>query len=419
MLREPFRAIRCRAIVRAALVVFALVALAAPLAASGEQAVPAKVAGTVLAIESSRGQDYLVRLGANSLRPVSKRLALGGNAYAWSFSPDGRRLALGVDRVRGVRIVDVRRMKLAGRIQTWGGGIAALAWVAPRRILGWEGAGMFLLDPVARKRLPSPESPRGDVLLAQRAGNRLVLLTGGSFDIGPAHLAVVEADGSMRSVRLDRLRAGTLETGRGESYRPALVLDPAGRAYVVGAARNEPVAEVDLATLTVTYHDLEREQSLLTRFWNWLEPAAEAKEPLVGSSRAALWLGEGKLAIWGYDSVPAGGGAVETTPAGLSVVDTGDWTKRVIDPNVWHAAFAGGTLLASYQRGGLTGFSPAGDRRYHIFDGDKLGIAATFDSRAFVAFDRKPVHVVDAATGGVITTRRGVPRLLHRSFSGW
>jgi hypothetical protein len=422
MLREPFRGVGCRAGVKAAVVVFALVALAAPLGASGEQAAPVKVAGTVLAIESSRGQDYLVRLDANSLRPLSKRLALGGHAHAWSFSPDGRRLALGVDRVRGVRIVDVPRMKFVGRIQTWGGGIAALAWVAPRRILGWEGAGLFLLDPVARKRLPSPKSPGGDVLLAQRAGNRLVLLAAGSFEIGPARLAVVEADGAVRSVQLDRIRAGMsppLETRRGESYRPALVLDPAGRAYVVGAAGNEPVAEVDLATLTVTYHDLDREQSLLTRLRNWLEPAAEAKEPLVGSSRAGVWLGDGKLAVWGYDSVPVGERAVETRPAGLAVIDTSAWTKQMIDPNVWHAAFAGGTLLASYQRGGLTGFTPAGDRRYHVFDGDKLGVVATFDTRAFVAFDRRPVHVLDAATGRVLGTRRGVPRLLHPSFSGW
>jgi hypothetical protein len=407
--------------VRAAFVVFALVALAAPLAASGEQAVPAKVAGTVLAIESSRGQDYLVRLDANSLRPASKRLALGGNAYAWSFSPDGRRLALGVDRVRGVRIVDVRRMKLAGRIQTWGGGIAALAWVAPRRILGWEGAGLFLLDPLARKRLPSPGGPAGDVLLAERTGNRLVLLAAAPFEIGAARLVVVEADGSVRSVQLDRIRAGTslpLETRRGESYRPALVLDQAGHAYVV-AAGDEPVAEVGLDRLTVTYHDLEREQSLLTRFRNWLEPAAQAKEPLAGSSRAGIWLGDGKLAIWGYDSVPVGAGAVDTTPVGLSVVDTKDWTTRTIDARARQAAFAAGTLLATSEQGGLTGFTTDGARRYHVFERARPFVVATFDARAFVAFDRKPIHVVDAATGGVITTRRAVPRLLHRSFSGW
>jgi hypothetical protein len=119
MLREPFRRVGCRRNVRHAVLVLAVVALAAPLSATGEQTAPAKTAGTVLAIQSSREQDYLVRVDANSLRPVSKRLPLRGHAYAWSFSPDGRRLALGVDQAHGVRIVDLRGMKRVATIQTW------------------------------------------------------------------------------------------------------------------------------------------------------------------------------------------------------------------------------------------------------------------------------------------------------------
>lgn len=109
------------------LLVVALVALAAPLAATGEEAAPAKSGGTVLALETTRGKDVLVRVDSDSLRPVSRRLAIGGHVYAWSFSPDGRRVALGVDRLGGVLIVDVRRLRRLGRIPTWSGGIAALA----------------------------------------------------------------------------------------------------------------------------------------------------------------------------------------------------------------------------------------------------------------------------------------------------
>jgi hypothetical protein len=398
--------------------VLAIVALAAPVAATGDEMSPAKTTGAVLAIDGARGQDYLVRLDADTLRPVSKRVALGGHAFAWSVSPAGRWLAVGVDRARGVVIVDLRRMKVVRQIRTWSGGIAALAWVTPRRILGWEGAGLFLLDPVARKRLPSPESP-GDLLIARRAGNRLVLLTAPTLEIGAARLAVVGADGAVRSVRLDRIRAGEIEIPRGESYRPALALDPAGRAYVVGAGAEEPVAEIDLERLSVSYHEPKRERSVITRLRNWLEPAAAAKEPLAGGWRYGVFIGDGKLAVWGYDSVPSGPEQVETTPAGLSVIDTNDWTRRVIDANAWHAAFAGGTLLASYRGGGLTAFTPAGDRRYQLFEGDPLGVVATFGERAFVAFDRKPVHVLEAATGDVLGTRRSVPLLLHPAFSGW
>jgi hypothetical protein len=405
--------------VRPALLVLALVALAAPVAATGEQAAPAKVKGTVLATEWSRKQDFLVRVDADSLRPVSKRIPLGGHVYSWSFSPDGRRLAIGFTQTHIVRIVDVRRMKPIGRIPTWSGWVRSLAWVSPRRLLGEEPAGLFLLDPVARKRLASPNTP-GTVLAAQRAGNRLVLLAAPPFGPEVAELAVVGGDGAVRTVRLDRIRAtGSISDELREFYRPALVLDPAGRAYVVGAGSGEPVAEVELDSLSVTYHEPRRERSLLTRFRNWLEPMAEAKEPLAGSFRTGAWLGEGKIAVWGTDSARVAPDRVETAPAGLSVIDTKDWTTRMIDADAWHAAFAGGTLLAAYEQGGLTGFTTEGDRRYHLFDQDRSAVEATFGSRAFVVLDRKPVHVIDANTGRVLGTRRRTPRLLHRSFHSW
>jgi hypothetical protein len=404
---------------RLAVLALVVLALAAPVAATGDLTAPQKVGGTVLAIESSRGQDFLVRVDSRSLRPISKRLALGGHASAWSFSPDGRRLALGVDRVDGVRIVDVRRLKHLGRVRTWSGGISALAWVSPRRLVGWEPAGLFMLDPIARRRLPSPQAS-GETLSAQRVGNQLVLLTAPIQEIGPARLALVGADGVVRTVSLDRIRAGLRpeNDGMGESYRPAVVFDNGGRVFVLGAAA-DPIAEVDLARLTVTYHEPQRTRSLLARFRNWLEPAAAAKLPLTGSFRDALWLGDGKIARWGYESAPVGMDRVETKQIGLAVVVTKDWTTSTIDANARAGSFAGGTLLASYQKGGLNGYALDGTQRYHLFGAEALGVVATYGSRAFVAFEHKLLHVIDAQTGRVLGTRRVVPRLLDRSFSGW
>jgi hypothetical protein len=405
---------------RHALLVLALVALAAPLAATGDETVPTKTRGTVLAIDTVRGKDFLVRVERESFRPVSKRLALGGHAYAWSLSPDGRRLVVGVDGAFGVRIIDLRRMKRIRTIQTWSREIRTLAWVTPRRILGWEPAGLFLLDPTTRKPLPSPQST-GDVLWSQRSGNRIVLLAAPAQEVGAAQLAVVGADGAVRTIQLDRIKAGTRNEGdamAGESRMPALVLGTAGRAFVVGAA-GEPIAEVDLERLELTYHESRQERSLLTRFRNWLEPAAQAKMPLAGSFRNGLWLGDGRIAVWGQDTVRVGPDRAETTPYGLHVIDTNDWTNRTIDAKAWHAAYAAGTLLASYRMDGLTGFDPSGTRRYHLFDGQALGVVATFGTRAFVAFDHKPLHVLDATTGRVLGTRRTMPRLLDPRFSGW
>lgn len=406
---------------RHALLALALVVLAAPLAATAERAAPGKVAGTVLAVESSRGGDYLVRVDAASLRRVSKRVSLGGRASGWSLSPDGQRLALGVDRLRGVAILDLRRMKRTMRIRTWSmRERSTLVWATSRRIIGWEPAGPFVLDTVTGKAVATPRLP-GEVLAASRAGNRLVLLTASHTEIGPAELAVVDAAGRLRTVRLDRVRAGTripINSDAGERHHPALVIDPAGRAIVVGG-RDEPVAEIDLGRLEVRYQSLQRRRSLLARLWSWLEPAANAKMPLAGSFRAGLWLGDGKIAVWGYDSAPAGPEQIETKTAGVAVVDTSDWTIQTVDARAWGAAFAGETLLTwGEERGGLAGFSMSGERRYRLYDGEPVGVVATFDSRAVVAFERKPMEILEAPTGDVLGTMRSVPRLLHPSYSG-
>ena len=60
-----------------------------------------------------------------------------------------------------------------------------------------------------------------------------------------------------------------------------------------------------------------------------------------------------------------------------------------------------------------------GAERYHLFGTDALAVVATYGSRAFVAFDHKPLYVIDAPTGRVLGTRRALPRLLDSSFSAW
>jgi hypothetical protein len=404
--------------VRLAVFVLAAIALAAPLSAPGEHASPVKTAGTVLAIENTRGQDFLVRVEPNSLRPVAKRLALGGRAHAWSFSPDGRRLAIGVDKAYGFRIIDVRRLKSIGRAQTWsrpGWGISTLAWLAPRRIIGFEAAGLFVVDPVTRKHLRAPEVT-GEIQAVKRCGKFVVALVAPLQEIGPARLAVLDAAGGVRTVQLDGIQTGERpeqEKVPPESRLPGLAFDSSVRVFVVGRA-DEPIAEVALETLAVNYHRPEHKRSLLAKLHNWLEPAAEAKLPLTGSVRAALWLGQGRIAVWGYDSVPAGAERVETTRTGLSIVDTNDWTVRTVDPLAWHVALGGGTLLATDYGTELSGYSPDGKRRYQVTFKGNVGDVVTFGSKALVALYRTRVWVViDAATGRVLGSRRTMLRLLN------
>jgi hypothetical protein len=249
-----------------------------------------------------------------------------------------------------------------------------------------------------------------------------VLVLAPDREIGFARLAVIDALGGLKTVQLDRIRAGVrpeIETRHGEIRWPGLTFDPSGRAFVVGAG-DEPVAEIDLRTMEVTYHEPSQSSSFLSRFRNWLEPQAEAKLPLTGSFRNALWLGDGHIAVWGCDSALAGGNRVDARTAGLSILETSDWTTRTVDPDAWHAAFSGDRLLATHgATGGLTAYTTAGEQLYQAFTGQNVGVAATFGSRAFIAPNRGLVRVIDVRSGRIIGARRDVPRVLHPDFTWW
>jgi hypothetical protein len=137
--------------VRYAALLLGVLALVAPVASPGDSARPIRTAGTVLAIQREKRGDVLVRLDRRTLAPTSSRLKLRGRAnIAWAFSPDGRRLAVGVIHAHGLRIVDVRRMKIVGRVWTPSIYVYRLAWLGPRLIVGEaERFGLFALDPVA------------------------------------------------------------------------------------------------------------------------------------------------------------------------------------------------------------------------------------------------------------------------------
>lgn len=139
------------------------------------------------------------------------------------------------------------------------------------------------------------------------------------------------ANAGLRAVTLAEIDAGfkQLDDSDGSGPRmeqvvPGIAADPAGRrVYVVPGGG--PLAEVDLASLQVTYHRLGRSTSLLQRLARWWAPPAEAKI-LSGPSRNALWLGDGELAVTGYDGSAAG--HHREIPSGLELIDTANWTVR-------------------------------------------------------------------------------------------
>jgi hypothetical protein len=431
-MREPKRRDVCSTHVRIGLLMTlaAVLALgiASPTDSSSGRTHASKRSTTVLAVSyAGRGSAQLLRLDRRTLAPVvrGRRVGLGENPGAWALSPDGKRLAIGSERALGLRIVDLRRMRKIADVQTRNGLILVAAWLAPNRIVGVEETGLFVVDPVERRLLRS-ESLGGYPIGAARVGNALVLLVSPVDEIGTARLAVVDADGNVRSVALDRILAGSrIPVGEpdapiGEAWRPGLAVDAVGgRAFVVGGGA--PIAEVDLATLAVRYHDLARPASLLGRLRNWLEPEAQAKGPVAGSWRTARWLGGDKLAFTGEDGRAVGGGNVDVTAAGLTLVNTSSWSAETLEDRANGIAFAAGTLMATRQgfevgRGiGLLGFDRDGSRRFHLLGDVRLAIVGMLDDRVFVD-DESKVRAADLRRGRLVRAPREVPQLVVGSM---
>jgi hypothetical protein len=387
----------------------------------------AKRPATVLAILSAgRSGSELVRLHRGSLKPVrGRRVALGPNPGAWALSPDGKRLAIGVERALGVRIVDVTRMRTVGEVKTRNGQIHVAAWLTPRRIVGVEETGLFAIDPVARRLVRSEPLDQHPVAVG-RTADALVLLLAARDAIGAARLALVDADGHMRAVVLDRIVAGSrhpteADAPPGENWRPGLAVDVAGdRAFVFGSGA--PIAEVDLASLAVRYHDTTQPASLLGRLRDWLEPRAQAKGPVAGGWRTARWLGRGLLACSGEDGRVTGPGTVEMTPAGVTLVDTTSWRARKLVERANGFVVAADTLLATlhdpFDDGpgiGLRGFTRDGSSRFHLFGEQQVGLVGSLDDRVFVDAIGG-TRVVRAPSGRVSRWRGNVPYVLAGSM---
>jgi len=350
-----------------------------------------------------------------------------------------RSMAVLGSEVGDLTVVDLVHLRRLGVVRTDVAGEAAFgwSWVGPSRLLligtSGETATEVLAVDVSTRRVVRRQRLDGVVQGYTRLPNGLALLVTPANAIGRARLVVSDANAGLRTVTLAEIKAGFKQLDdtdgsgpRMEQAVPGIAADPAGRrVYVVPDAA--PLAEVDLASLKVTYHRLGRSASPLQRLARWWAPPAEAKI-ISGPWRNALWLGDGQLAVTGYDG-SAKGHHMEI-PSGLELIDAANWTARQVDRHSTSAMLAAGRLLAfgtafgtgqdgANQGYGLTLYGPGDRQPVHRFGAKQVGWIQVNGDLAYIQLmdanlsNMEGYAVVDLRSGRVLHKDTGtIPELL-------
>jgi hypothetical protein len=355
-----------------------------------------------------------------------------------AVAPDRSTAILGSE-AGDLTVVDLVHLRRLGAVKTDLPGAAAFGWgwVGRSRLLlidtSQQAATEVLAVDVSARRMVRRQRLAGVVQGFARLPHGLALLVTPANAIGRARLVVSDANAGLRTVTLAEINAGFKQfddsDGSGprmEQAVPGIAADPAARrVYVVPG--NGPLAEVDLASLEVTYHRLGQSASLWQRLARWWAPPAEAKI-ISGPSRNALWLGDGQLAVTGYDG--SAKGHHREIPSGLQLIDTTTWTVRQVDRHSSSALLAAGRLLAfgtafgtgpdgANQGYGLTLYGPGNRQPVHRFGAKQVGWIQANGDLAYVQLldanlsDVEGYAVVDLHSGRLLGKGTGdLPELL-------
>lgn len=391
--------------------------------ARAHPAAPASArAHALLAVRSKLVGSELFWADGLTLEPLDGRsLELPYSVSATGRSPDGRTLAVGADARGLVELVDLERMSSLGTIDIGAGGfIERLHWVSPRLLLAsvsGRRTRVVAVDPRTR-RVVTTRKLGGTLISSHPAGDQLVFLLAPADHIGVARVATFDGR-RVRVAELREIRAGweqegeTQEDFRVRQSSPGLAVEPGGRRALV-VPGGDRVAEIDLQTMRVDYHDLSEPVSLLRRLLDWLEPDAEAKA-MDGPARNAVWLPSGLVAVSGGD-YSGDEQEVDVTPAGLALIDPCDWSVRRLSDEPTQVAFRNGALLASAWKQGsneqkLIAFEEDGTVRFSL--ARRATDLSQLDGRGRLlyapGFNGTRYEIVDLATGKTVARPKTKP----------
>lgn len=356
-------------------------------------------------------------------RKNAYRAALPEQTELWAASPSGRLVAVGLRHE--VRIVETETLSSVATVEV-DRGPRALAWLSEDLLAGLLDGEAVLWDAAGRRVRSFELAWKERIAAWHPAADRLIALVTpdrrGRY--GSARLLVITGTG-VDVFELDRIAAGhDPDLGEyGTLLAPGLAFDPIRhRVFVVQPVG--PIAEVDLDGRTVSYHSPRT--SLLRSIAAALVPSASAKLSSWATVRA-VWLGGGLLAVSGdsFDVVTR-----EGEPAGVTIIDTREWSTCLLDRRPTHVAVTAGSLLAwdgdgSDELGGvgLVGYGLADGRRWHLFGRQYLDVQM-YGGYAYAinSWDGWRVTTVDVSTGRIVAKRDGRPPTVlptGSSLQGW
>jgi hypothetical protein len=385
--------------------------------------------GSLLAAVELGGPARLQWVDPLTLRSASRPLRLREDHVSdYALSPDGARLAVGSESRNRIDVLDLRRWRSLGSVRLPGangqGGASGLVWAGDRRLLALAGSPYGRVAPVVvdaqRRRVVARSSWRGRPIRWQRAGGRLVLLASerAGAHSPRARLLSFDARGRIRELALSRIEAGSWRTGprRWRTVEPGLAVSGAGdRAYVV-ATHGQLVADVDLRSWRLVYHDVSEERSVGQRIAELVEPPAHAKEPIDSAVRTARMLPGGVIAVTGEDQdATADAHQPKTVPYGVRLIDPARWTWRTVDRDAQDVTVAGGSLLArrwacdgcvnGLPSIGLRVYDTAGELRFSRFAGARTIVHGAADRYAYIGVTEgrtRRLHVIDLDAGDTV-----------------
>jgi hypothetical protein len=368
-------------------------------------------------------------------RDGHRRLALADCVTNGLRSPDGRLLVVGDAGLGRLRFVDLSRRRLvyAPRIDLSTLNFATvrpLLWTHLNRVVAttWTGdahrtaaSGLVVVDPVARRIVSRVRLGEAAALPGRTDSGHLVLFAAPRDRIGQARIVVVSPAGRITQIRVERIRAGLGGHGRFFNRVPGVAFDVRGaRVFVV--AEGDGAAEVDLRGGSVEYHRLPRAFAARPRE---LAPPGESSgtsNPARTLARQARWLGNGVVAVAGYDTWPTRGGNEQRLGAGLKLLDTRSWSVRTVDRLADHVVYAPGLILVARERwdperrnvvgDGVVGYDVRGRRRFHVLAGRRAVVSRVRGRRVSIWLHAPPKRaspggLVVALPSGRVVTRLG------------